>query len=170
MWRPTLCIHQQSGTTIVFFLNCILLINASFTWNADTLWWNVNIFLLASGLVRTVMSAMSRTQLSRNKLIPALFLPGITSDKHKLNIGFPLWFAVCFHIARPPPPTPSQYFLSTFSVYISLPHTPAYSQSQQATGLSLSLDGSHQGSVGRAQHRSQGWPQWQSLFLNTSLV
>lgn len=156
MWRPTLCIPSTE-------LNCILLINASFTWNADTLWWNLNIFPLASGSVRTVMSAMSQTQLSRNKLIPTLFLPGITSDKH-LNIGFPLWFAERFHSARPLAPC------STFSVYISLPHTPAYSQSQQVAGLSLSLDGGHQGSVGRARHRSQGWPQWQALFLNTSLV
>lgn len=59
--------------------------------------------------------------------------------------------------AHPCPP-------STFSVCISHPHTLAYSQSQQATGPSLSLDGSHEGSAGRALRRSQGWPLWRAFF------
>lgn len=117
-----------------YFLNCILLINASFTWNADTLWWNVNTFPLASGLVCTVMSAMSQTQLSRNKLIPALFLPGITSDKH-LNIGFPLWFAERFHIARRPP-GPPRAVLSQFTFLFHIrPHTRSHSRLQDSPSV-----------------------------------
>lgn len=67
--------------------------------------WNVNIFREARGLVCTIMNKMNQTQLSGNKLIPALFLPGITFDKY-LNKSFPVWYAESLHIPVP------KYFLS----------------------------------------------------------
>lgn len=66
----------------------------------------MNIFPEARGLVCTIMKKMNQTQLSGNKLIPALFLPGITFDKY-LNKGFPVWFAESLHI--PVSPVLSQF-------------------------------------------------------------
>lgn len=76
---------------------------------------------------------------------------------HLLSATVKVFRVVRWAFTHPCPP-------STFSVCISHPHALAYSQSQQATGLSLALDGSHEGSAGRALRWSQGWPLWQAFF------
>lgn len=54
----------------------------------------------------------------------------------------------------------SQHFLT---LHFSFTYACIYSQAQQATGLSLSLNGSHEGSAGRAQHQSQGPTLWRAF-------
>lgn len=61
----------------------MLLLNRMLT-HFDEMW---TYFPEAWGFVCAIMNKMNQTQLSGKKLIPALFLPGITFDKY-LNKGF----------------------------------------------------------------------------------
>lgn len=72
-----------------------------------------------------IMNKLNQTQLSGNKLIPALFLQGITFDKY-LNKSVAVWYAESLHI--PVPPVLSQF---TFLVYAH-PHTHTHSRQQDS--------------------------------------
>lgn len=112
-------IHTKAQTTGHF--NCTPLLMLVLKGDADTFRWKVNIFLWAWGLVCTIMNKMNQTQLSGHKLIPAVFFQ-VLSASVKVFLCVVRW-----ELTHPCPP-------STFSVYISHPHTPTYSRSQQAAG------------------------------------